>query len=76
MNENFIAENAKLISSSHGLGVKIYRNAELRESIIGNDVQVGDDSILLKCNLVLPLIEEILYKNQKLEDLLIRDLIL
>lgn len=51
MKENFIAENAKLISSSHGLGVKIYRNAELRESFIGNDVQVGDDSILLKCNL-------------------------
>ncbi|NLN26072.1 MAG: hypothetical protein GX163_10610 [Bacteroidetes bacterium] len=51
MNENFIAENAKLISSIHGLGVKIYRNAELRESILGNDVQVGDDSILLKCKL-------------------------
>ena len=51
MDENFIADNAKVISSKYGLGVKVYRNAELRNSTIGDLVQVGDDTIVLKSNL-------------------------
>ncbi len=51
MKESFISTDARIIESTFDSGVKIYRNAELRDSAIGNDVQIGDDSILLKSKL-------------------------
>jgi len=51
MNESFISDSAKIASSTYGSGLKLYRNAELRHSVIGNFVQLGDDSIVLKSNL-------------------------
>lgn len=46
--EEFISDSAKLVSSSYGVGAKLYRNTELRESVIGESVQLGDDTIVLK----------------------------
>lgn len=48
MVKDFISDSAKLVNSSYGSGVKLYRNTELRESVVGDVVQLGDDTIILK----------------------------
>lgn len=51
MSDNYISDSAKIISSEYGEKIKLYRNAELRDSSIGDLVQLGDDSILIKSTL-------------------------
>lgn len=50
--KSFISESAKFNNSEIGDGVKIYTDAEVNKSVIGNLVTIGDSSIILQCNLM------------------------
>jgi len=51
MEKGYISNDAKIIESETGDNIKIYRNADIRKSKIGNFVQIGDDSIIIESNL-------------------------
>lgn len=48
---NYISGTAKISDSTIGHNIKFYRHADIRKSMIGNYVQIGDDSIIIECNL-------------------------
>lgn len=51
MRNNTISDSAKLSENELGKDVKIYANAEVKRSIIGDTVTVGDSSIIIDCKL-------------------------
>lgn len=52
LNNNYIDSSAKLINSEVGQNLKLYQECEIRNSGLGDYVQVGDDSIILETNLM------------------------
>lgn len=72
-----VSESASLENNSIGINFKAYKNAEIKDSIIGNNVSIGDDSVIQKCifEKISPLIVEIILTTVRLDSLLIPVLI-
>lgn len=51
MSENFIHETAKCVNSTLGAGVKLFRNAEVYDSELSDNVSIGDDTNIRTCKL-------------------------
>lgn len=50
-NNTFISHDASIIKSELGENIKIYKSAEIKNSFLGEFVQIGDHTIILESNL-------------------------
>lgn len=48
---DYIDPSAKIVKSELGKRITVYRNADVRNSKLGDLVQVGDDTVILNCEL-------------------------